>query len=91
MLFLLWELVLLIPVQVQPFHVVADGGMMDHSFIIPRPKQIIKRKIPENQGKTPSFQPTSCPEPAGQGGGLRRPGLALKKLKQSSKHGKKAT
>ena len=39
-------------------------------FIIPRPKQIIKRKMPEisgNQGKTPSFPPTSCPEPAGQG------------------------
>jgi hypothetical protein len=37
------------------------------SFIIPRPKQIIKRETPENQGKTPSFPPTSCPEPAGQG------------------------
>jgi hypothetical protein len=40
-------------------------GLRNHNFIIPRPKQIIKREMPEKQGKTPSFPPTSCPEPAG--------------------------
>jgi hypothetical protein len=41
-------------------------GLRNHSFIIPRPKQIIKREMPEKQGKTPSFLLISCPEPAGQ-------------------------
>ena len=39
---------------------------MNHIFIIPRPRQKNKREMPENQGKTPSFPPTSCPEPAEQ-------------------------
>ena len=45
-------------------------GLRTYNFIIPRPKQIIKREMPEMQGKTSSFPLTSCPEHAGQGGGL---------------------
>ncbi len=40
--------------------------LRNYNFIIPRPKPIIKREMPENQGKTPSSPPTSCPKPAGQ-------------------------
>jgi hypothetical protein len=52
-------------------------GLRNHNFIIPRPKKIIKRETPENQGKTPAFPPTSCPEPPDRG--RRRLGSALRK------------
>jgi hypothetical protein len=41
-------------------------GLRNHSFIIPRPKQKNKWKMPEMQRKSLTEQPpTSCPEPAG--------------------------
>jgi len=44
-------------------------GLRNHSFIIPRPKQIIKRETPEMQRKSlTEHPPTSCPEPAGRRG-----------------------
>ena len=65
--------------MVHPFHVVADGGFGNHSFIIPHVLRKNKREMPEMQGKTPSFPLTSCPEPAGQG--ETASGVAVKKLK----------
>ena len=49
-----------------PFALLPMEGLRNHSFIIPRPKQIIKRKMPEMQGESLTAHPlTSCPEPAG--------------------------
>jgi len=48
------------------FQVVADGGFEESQFYYITPQTKNKREMPENQGKTPSFPLTSCPEPAGQ-------------------------
>ena len=58
------ELVLLIPVQVLSLLLLMEG-LRNLIFIIPRPRRKNKREMPEMQGKTPAFPPTSCPEPAG--------------------------
>jgi len=46
-------------------------GLRNHNFIIPRPRQIIKGNMDENDGNAKELltehPPTSCPEPAGQG------------------------
>ena len=52
---------------ISAFTLLLMEGFEGSQFIIPRPKQIIKRETPEMQGKTSSFPLTSCPEPAGQG------------------------
>ena len=44
-----------------------------------------KREMPEMQGKKSSFPPTSCPEPAGQGGGAFRCFFSTKKTNQSGR------
>ena len=61
------------------------AGGAKAQFIIPRPNQKNKREMPENQGKTPSFPPTSCPEPAGQGewGEVTFPALNINSLRSS--------
>ena len=51
-----------------PFTLLLMEGLRNHNFIIPRPMQKNKREMPGNQGKTPAFPLTSCPESAGQGG-----------------------
>ena len=44
-------------------------GLRNHNFIIPRPRQIIKGNMDENDGNAKELlteqPPTSCPEPAG--------------------------
>ena len=59
------ELVLRIPVQVQPFHGVAEERLRNHNFIIPRPKKKSKGNIDENVGNrllcsTADFLPGAC-------------------------------
>ena len=48
--------------------VVADGGFEESQFYYTTPQANNQAENAENQGKTLSFPPTFCPEPAGQGG-----------------------
>ena len=38
-----------------PFTLLLMEGLMNHNFIIPRPKQKNKREMPEMKGKTPEI------------------------------------